>query len=42
MLDIGDGHVLMGFARAVHASILIICIALGLALTMMILGVNTL
>lgn len=42
LLDIGDGHVLMGFARAVIASIFIICIALGLALTMMILGVNTL
>lgn len=42
MLDIGDGHVLMGFARAMVASMLIICIALGLALTLMILGVNTL
>ena len=42
MLDIMDGHVLMGFSRAVQASILIVCIALGLALTMALLGVSSL
>lgn len=42
MLDIMDGHALMGFARAVQASILIACIALGLALTMALLGVSSL
>ncbi len=42
MLDIMDGHVLMGFSRAVQAGILIVCIALGLALTMALLGVSSL
>lgn len=42
MLDIMDGHVLMGFSRMVQTSILIVCIALGLALTMALLGVNAL
>ena len=42
MLDIMDGHVLMGFSRAVQASILIVCIALGLALTMTLLGMSSL
>lgn len=38
--DIIEGFVLLGFVRAVNASILIICIALGLAATLMIMGVN--
>ncbi len=40
MHDILDGHVLMGLARFVQAGILIVCIALGLSLTMLLLGVN--
>ena len=39
MHDILDGHALMGIARAVQASVLIVCIAIGLSLTMMLLGV---
>lgn len=38
ILDILEGHVLIGFARAINASILIICIALGLSMTLLILG----
>ena len=38
--DMLDGHLLMGFSRAVDATLLIFCIALGLALTMAILGVG--
>ena len=41
-LDVLDGHILMGFARLVHASILIVCIALGLSTTMLLLGVDAL
>lgn len=41
-LDVLDGHILMGFARLVHASILIVCIALGLSATMLVLGVDAL
>lgn len=39
MHDILDGHVLMGVARAIQASVLIVCIAIGLSLTMLLLGV---
>lgn len=39
MHDILDGHVLMGIARAVQAGVLIVCTAIGLSLTMMLLGV---
>ncbi len=42
MLDILDGHVLMGVSRLIQASTLIICIALGLATTMLLMGVDAL
>ena len=42
MLDILDGHVLMGVSRLIQASTLIICIALGLATTMLLMGVDSL
>jgi uncharacterized membrane protein YjjP (DUF1212 family) len=42
MMDILDGHVLMAVSRLVQASTLIVCIALGLALTMLLLGVDSL
>lgn len=42
MIDIIEGHVIIGFSRAINASILIICIALGLYLTLIILGVGKL
>lgn len=38
ILDILEGHVLIGFSRAINAAILIICIALGLSMTLLILG----
>ena len=38
--DIVEGFVLLGFVRAVNASILIICIALGLAATLMLTGAS--
>lgn len=38
--DIIEGHILMGITRAIHASILIICIALGLSATLLIMGVD--
>ena len=41
-LDFWDGHVLMGVSRLIHAATLIVCIALGLALTMLLLGVEKL
>lgn len=42
ILDILDGHVLMGFTRSVQSAIMISCIAFGLALTMVLLGGETL
>lgn len=42
MMDLLDGHFLMGIARFLHAGILILCIALGLGVTMMLVGVTTL
>ena len=42
IIDILGGHVLIGMARAVNAAILIICIALGLSVTLLILGLDTL
>ena len=39
MHDMLDGHILMGIARAVQAGVLIACIAVGLSLTMLLLGV---
>lgn len=38
ILDILEGHVLVGFSRAINAAILIICIALGLSMTLLIIG----
>lgn len=38
ILDILEGHVLVGWSRAINAFILIICIALGLSITLLILG----
>lgn len=38
ILDILEGHVLVGFSRAINAAILIICIALGLSVTLLIIG----
>lgn len=42
IIDILGGHVLIGVARAINAAILIICIALGLSVTLLILGLDTL
>lgn len=38
ILDILEGHVLVGWSRAINAFILIICIAMGLSMTLLILG----
>lgn len=38
IIDILEGHVLVGWSRAINAFILIICIALGLSATLLILG----
>ena len=42
IIDILESHVLMGISRAVNALILVICIALGLSATLLILGRNVL
>ena len=42
IIDILEGHVLIGFSRAINACILIICIALGLSGTLLLLGLDTL
>ncbi len=42
IIDTLEGHVLVGFSRAVNACILIICIALGLSATLLIVGVGIL
>lgn len=42
MIDIIEGHVIIGLSRAINALILIICIALGLYLTLIISGVGKL
>ena len=42
IIDTLEGHVLVGFSRAVNACILIICIALGLSATLLILGLDLL
>lgn len=42
IMDLLNGHVLMGISRAVNAGILIICIALGLSASMLILGLDVL
>lgn len=38
IIDLLEGHVLVGVSRAINATILIICIALGLSMTLLILG----
>lgn len=42
IFDLLEGHVLVGISRAVNALILIVCIALGLSATMLILGLDML
>ena len=42
IVDLVDGHILVGISRAVNATILIICMALGLTATLLILGTSTL
>lgn len=42
IMDILSGHVLMGISRAVSASMFIVCIAIGLAMSMFIFGLNVL
>lgn len=42
IIDILEEHVLIGFSRAINACILIICIALGLSGTLLMLGLDTL
>lgn len=42
IIDILEGHVLIGFSRAINACILIICVALGLSGTLLLLGLDTL
>ena len=42
IFDLLEGHVLVGISRAVNALILIVCIALGLSATLLILGLDTL
>ncbi len=42
ILDIIEGHILTGIARLVNATSLIVCIAIGLFSTMLILGIERL
>lgn len=42
VIDVLDGHVLAGTSRFINACLLIICIAVGLSITFLLLGVNTL
>ncbi len=42
VLDIIEGHALAGVSRLINAALLIICIAIGLSLTLLILGVDSL
>lgn len=42
IIDLLDGHVLAGMSRFINASLLIICISIGLSITLLLLGVNTL
>ena len=42
VIDFMDGHVLAGLSRLINAFMLIICIAIGLSITLLILGVNSL
>lgn len=42
VLDIIEGHALAGVSRLINATLLIICIAIGLSLTLLLLGVEAL
>ncbi|BEG98535.1 threonine/serine ThrE exporter family protein [Bacteroides sedimenti] len=42
VIDIIEGHVLAGTSRLINAALLIICIAIGLSLTLLLFGVETL
>lgn len=42
IMDIIDGHVLAGTSRFINACILIICIAIGLSMTLLLTGISTL
>lgn len=42
IIDILGGHILIGVSRAINATILIICIALGLSITLLIQGMEVL
>ena len=40
VIDIVEGHVLTGFSRLIHASLLLLCIAIGLAVTLFLIKDN--
>ncbi|MDD4636983.1 MAG: threonine/serine exporter family protein [Bacteroidales bacterium] len=42
VLDIIEGHALAGVSRLINAALLIICLAIGLSLTLLLIGVNAL
>lgn len=42
VIDVIDGHVLAGVSRFINACLLIICIAIGLSITFLLLGVDSL
>ncbi|WP_321423759.1 threonine/serine exporter family protein [uncultured Bacteroides sp.] len=42
IIDIIEGHVLAGVSRLINAALLIICLSIGLSLTLLLLGVQTL
>lgn len=42
VIDIIEGHVLAGFSHLMNAALSIICIAIGLSITLLLLGVNSL
>lgn len=42
IMDLIDGHVLAGFSRFINACLLILCVAIGLSLTLLITGISAL
>jgi uncharacterized membrane protein YjjP (DUF1212 family) len=42
IIDVIEGHVLAGVSRLINAALLIICLSIGLSLTLLLLGVQTL
>ena len=42
VLDIIEGHALAGVSRLINAALLIICLAIGLSLTLLLIGVDAL